>query len=137
MLTEDEREYRAVRRPAAGATVDDQLAARSLLPTKTDIRAGSTFNRTILGDVSATLNTEVEHQEGRALIGLGDTLLRRSAVTRRSDSAHAGFGLNGTKSGWHWNVTGNADLGHDTTSTVATKRPPRTIARPTTARRGT
>ncbi len=117
MLTEDERNIVLSGDPPAGATVDDQLAARSLLPSKTDIRAGSTFNRTILGDVSATLNTEVEHQEGRALIGLGDTLLAPLGRDTSSDSAHAGFGLNGTKSGWHWNVTGNADIGHDTTST--------------------
>jgi len=41
------------------------LAARSLIPSRRDIRGSATINRKILGDVSATLNTELEHNEGR------------------------------------------------------------------------
>ena len=72
ILTESERNI-DIAQPQSG-TVEDALAARSLLPSKRDIRASSTINRQVLGDVSGTLNTELEHTDGRALIGLGDTL---------------------------------------------------------------
>ena len=106
-----------VPQPPASGTTQDELAARSLLPSKRDIRGAATFNRTILGDVSATLNTEIEHNEGRSLIGLGDTSALVLGRNTRADTAHAGIGLNGTKADWHWTVTGNADLEHDVTST--------------------
>jgi hypothetical protein len=116
MLTEKERNI-LLEEPPAGGTIDDELAARSLLPTKRDIRASGTFNRQVFGDVSATLNTEVEHTEGRALIGLGETLLTPLARNTSSDTAHAGLALNGTKSNWRWTLTSNADLERDLTST--------------------
>ena len=86
-------------------------------PSKRDIRAGGVFNRTVFGDVSGTLNTEVEHTDGRALIGLGDTLLQALARNTSTDTAHAGLTLNGVKANWHWTLTGNADLAHTITST--------------------
>src|SRR6185503_2313132 len=76
-----------------------------------------TFNREIFGDVSATLNTEVEHSDGRALIGLGDTLLEALARNTSTDTAHAGLTMNGTKSDWRWTLTSNADLQRDVTGT--------------------
>jgi hypothetical protein len=115
MLTEAERDI--LINPPASGTVEDALAARSLLGTKRDIRASGTFNRQIFGDVSATLNTEVEHTEGRSLIGLGETLLLPLARETSSDSAHAGGVLNGMKGQWRWTLTGNADLDRSRTST--------------------
>jgi len=73
MLKESERDIVLDQRPPAGATEAEELAARSLIGTKGDLRASGTFNRTVFGDVSGTLNTEVEHTDGRSLIGLGDT----------------------------------------------------------------
>ena len=65
----------------------------------------------IFGDVSATLNAELEHSEGRSLIGLGHELLvplaRNTSQRQRACSA---FALNGDKGKWRWTVTGNADL---------------------------
>ncbi|HET7604512.1 MAG TPA: TonB-dependent receptor [Sphingomicrobium sp.] len=116
MLTEAERNILIAQPPESG-TAEEALAARSLLGTKRDIRASGTFNRNILGDVSATLNTEAEHSEGRALIGLGETLLLPLARNTSSDSVHAGLALNGTKSEWRWTLTGNGDLGRDVTGT--------------------
>jgi hypothetical protein len=118
MLRESERDILFSRAPAEGATTADELAARSLLPTKRDLRASGTFNRQILGDVSATLNTEVEHTDSRALIGLGDTLLQALARNTSSDMAHAGVAMNGTKDNWRWTLTGNGDLERDVTSTA-------------------
>src|SRR4029079_9255046 len=117
MLTEAERNIIPSEDPPAGATIDDVLAARSLAGSKRDVRAGGVFNRTVFGDVSGTLNTEVEHTDGRALIALGDTLLQAPGRNTSTDTAHAGATLNGTKSNWHWTVTSNADLERDVTST--------------------
>ena len=71
----------------------------------------------MFGNVSGTLNTELEHIEGRGLIGLGDILLEPLARNTSSDSAHAGVTLNWDKAQWHWNVVGNADWDRDLTRT--------------------
>ncbi len=116
MLTEAERDI-ILGEPSPTGDPQDALAARSLIGTKRDVRGSATFNRQILGDVSATLNTELEHQEGRSLIGLGETLLEPLARNMSTDSAHAGISLNGDKSNWRWTVTGNADLDRSITGT--------------------
>ena len=117
MLTENERNIIITEPPPQGATTADELAARSLLPSKRDIRASGVFNRQIFGDVSATLNTELEHTDGRALIGLGDTLLQALARNTSANTAHAGLTMNGTKSNWRWTLTSNGDLERDFTGT--------------------
>ena len=117
LLRESERNVCLAQPCTTDATTDQQLAARSLLPSKRDIRASGTFNRNILGDVSATLNTEVEHVDGRALIGFGDTLLEALQRNTSTDTAHAGLTMNGVKSNWRWTLTSNADLERDTTGT--------------------
>lgn len=89
-------------------------AARSLLGGRRQLRGTATVNRTIFGNVSATANAELEHSTGRSLLGIGDTLLQTLGRETRSDSAHAGFALNGTKAKWRWTVTGNADLSRGT-----------------------
>ncbi|HEX8938506.1 MAG TPA: TonB-dependent receptor [Sphingomicrobium sp.] len=117
MLTEAERDIAPEQVPT-GATAQQALAARSLVGTKRDIRGSATFNRQILGNVSATLNTELEHVEGRSLIGLNPSLLEPLARNSSTDSAHAGLVLNGTtKSQWRWTVTSNADLDSSLTHT--------------------
>jgi hypothetical protein len=116
MLTEDERNIILSDPPATG-TIDQALAARSLIGTKRDLRGSATINRKIFGDVSATFNGELEHQEGRSLIGLGETLVEPLARNTSSNSAHAGMALNGTKKDWLWTLTGNADLDRSVTRT--------------------
>ena len=130
ILTENERDIRID--PPAFGTVDQNLAARSLLGSRGDARLSATVNRQVFGDVSGTLNTEVEHVEGRSLIGLGETLLEPLARNTRTDTAHAGVTLNGTKSDWHWALTSNADLERDITNTDRDDAP-RDRARTTTA----
>jgi hypothetical protein len=114
LLSEAERNI-LITAPTSGTT-DQELAARSLLPSKRDVRLSGTTNRQI-GTVSATLNTEVEHQDGRSLVGLGDTLLLPLARNTSTDTSHVGVALNGTKSDWRWTITGNADVEQDTTRT--------------------
>jgi len=111
MLTENERsiilsDLSPMSDPATAA------AARSLIGTKRDVRGSATLNRLVFGDVSATLNAELEHNEGRSLLGLGDILLAPLARNTKSDTAHAGIALNGTKAEWRWTLTGNGDLAH-------------------------
>ena len=115
MLTESERDVLLHQPPLA--TDPEQLAARSLVGTKRDIRGSAIFNRQVLGDVSATLNTELEHDEGRSLIGLDNTLQSPLGRDTTTDTAHAGLTLNGNKAQWRWNVTGNADWDHSVTGT--------------------
>ena len=117
LLRESQRDILLGGSPPDGATTSDELEARSLLPSKRDVRASGTFNREVLGDVSATLNTEVEHVDGRALIGLGDTLLEALQRNTSTDTAHAGLTMTGMKLDWHWTLTSNADLARDFTGT--------------------
>ncbi|MEO7564110.1 MAG: TonB-dependent receptor [Sphingomicrobium sp.] len=91
--------------------------ARSLIGSRRLVRGSATVNRTILSDVSATLNAELEHVEGRSLLGLGQSVLEVLGRDTRSDNAHAGLALNGDKSGWRWSLTGNADLERSKTGT--------------------
>jgi hypothetical protein len=117
LLRESQRNILITQQPPAGETTSDELAARSLFPSKRDVRASGTFNRQILGDVSATLNTEVEHIDGLSLIGLGNTVLEALRRNTSTDTAHAGVTMNGVKSNWRWTLTSNADLERDTTGT--------------------
>ena len=105
MLTENERDI------VGGSS------ARSLVGQRGDVRGSVTVNRQILGNVSATLNTEQEHVSGKSLIGLGENTLDVLARRTDSDTAHAGVTLNWDKAQWRWNVTGNADWERDITRT--------------------
>lgn len=110
MLTEDERNIILDQVPTNG-TQQQALAARSLVGTNRDIRASTTINRQLSTLVSGTLNGELEHTEGRSLIGLNPSLLEPLARNNSTDSAHLGLVVNGTtKSQWRWSVTGNGDL---------------------------
>ena len=109
-LTEDEREIAL----DDDATVDER-PFRTLLGSSRLLRGGATVNRTILGNVGATVNAEVEHNEGRSLLGLSDFALNGLVRETNSDSAHVGFALNGNRGKWRWSATGNGDVGHSET----------------------
>lgn len=111
-LTEAERDVVA-QDPAAA----DERAARTLVGSRRLLRATTTANRTVLGGVSATLNTELEHSEGRSLLGLSDAALEPLARTTDSDSAHLGLSLNGGRGKWRWSLTGNGDVAQAVTYT--------------------
>jgi hypothetical protein len=100
----------------------DPRDARTLIGTKRDVRATITHNRPI-GDLSATINGELEHVDGRSLLGfplLGDdpvpAVLDARVRDSSTDSAHAGIALNWDKSDWRYSVTGNTDLSRSVTS---------------------
>lgn len=110
-LTEDERLIQA----ESEAALDAQ-SARTLVGSRRKAGLTATHNRTI-GAIAATGNLELEHVAGRSLIGLGETLARPLARDTASNSAHGGFVVNGSASGWRWSVTGNADLSSRVTRT--------------------
>ena len=95
-LTENERDIR-LEDPDA----PDDRSARTLVSEKKDLRGSTTINRTILTDVGATLNAELEHTEGRSLFGLSDVALESLVRNTSSNSAHLGFTLNADKGKWH------------------------------------
>lgn len=114
MLKESERDIRLEQPLDPGAP--DPRDARSLIGAKTDLRGSVTANRQ-LGTVGATGNFELEHTDGKSLIGLGDTLLEPLARNTSNDTAHGGVVLEGNVSNWNWSVTGNADAAHSITNT--------------------
>jgi hypothetical protein len=115
ILTESERNV--------AQSVEDQdradatAAATSLLPSQFKARGTGTINRTILSDVSASFNGEVEHDSGHSLTGLSDQLVSKLDRNTTSDSLHAGTVLNWDKSQWRYSVTGNVDWDRDVTDT--------------------
>jgi hypothetical protein len=116
MLTEAERNILLTDTSTSGSgsnagTPEQQLAARSLIGTKRDVRASTTINRQVFGTASGTLNAEVEHNDGLSYLGLNPSLLDPRARNNSTNTAHLGGTLNGqTKSQWRWNVTSNLDL---------------------------
>jgi len=124
MLTEAERNI-ALQQPSNTSDSTEQqreLNARSLIGAKRDVRAAAVVNRTILGDVAATVNTEVEHINGQSLFGLSDfdaSVLNRNTAT---DTAHLAAVLNwGTN--WRWSSTSNADYSQNITDSDSRTSP--------------
>src|SRR5688572_20407012 len=66
-LTEAERDI--LLQPVPGRPDLDPREARTLVGSRRLLRETITHNRTILGNVSATINGELEHVEGRSLLG--------------------------------------------------------------------
>ena len=109
-LTEDERDI------DQDSTPDDR-SARTLTGSRKLLRGSTTVNRTIFTDVSATINAEAEHNEGRSLIGLSTFSLDPLVRNSDNNSAHIGVALNGDKGKWRWSATGNGDIANSETRT--------------------
>ena len=109
-LTENERDIRL-----EDTSSPDERSARTLIGSKQLLRGAATVNRTIWNDVGATLNAEVEHNQGRSLFGLSDFALDPLVRNTSTDSAHLGLALNGNKGKWRWSATGNGDVGRSLT----------------------
>ena len=102
----------------------DEREARTLVGSRSLLRGTLTHNRTLFGDVSATLNGELEHSKGRSLLGFPSFddetpiagILDARVRNTTTDSAHAGLALNGDKGRWRWSLTGNGDVVRSLTS---------------------
>lgn len=112
-LTEDERDIAG---PAAGTP--DPRPFRTLLGARQLARVGGTVNRTILGDVSATFDGQIEGSDARSLLG-PSRVDPGTALERDSDalSGRLGVALNGDRGRWRWSMTGAYDVARSLTFT--------------------
>ncbi len=105
---------------------------RTLEPLSNTLTLNTIYNRSIFGNVSATINGRYQYVDSQSLLGLptatldipagnpfdpaGETILRefdvgyplqRDSVTQ---TGHIGLTLNGDVSPWRWSFTSNYDL---------------------------
>ena len=102
--------------PTAGSA--DPREFRTLIGSRRLGRVGGTVNRTLFGDVSSTLDGQIEASEGRSL--LGPSLIDVGEPLRRdtdSLSGRLGVALNGQKDKWRWSLTGAYDIARAVTLT--------------------
>jgi hypothetical protein len=105
-----------------GTDAIDPRPFRTLVGARQDVRLSGTVNRTILGDVSATINGEVERETGKSRFGVpGGTLLDGDAeivrafpgdpLTRenKTEAARLGGALNTQRGKWRLSSTANAE----------------------------
>lgn len=109
-LTESERDI-----ALSDPTAPDDRSARTLIGSKKLIRASSTLNKSVFGNVSATVNAEVQYDDGRSLFGLSDAALNPLVRDTSNETGHLGFVLNGNKGKWRWSSTGNGDIARSET----------------------
>jgi hypothetical protein len=129
-LFEDERDIALQPVPSQPEEVDPR-PFRTLVGSNSDYRLTATHNRTILGDVSATVNAEAEKANGKSRVGVptgtldddGTEILRafpeEGPLTRDLDSEalRAGTALNWQEGKWRLSSTGNAEFTHNLTKT--------------------
>ncbi|WP_205480018.1 TonB-dependent receptor [Sphingomonas arenae] len=104
-LTEAERDIRL-----ADDTLVDDRRFRTLVGAREQYRLGGTVNRTILGDVSATVDGRVERVTGRSLFGADLTGLDPLERNTTTDSGRLGFALNGNRDRWRWSADGGYEV---------------------------
>ena len=93
----------------------DQRPFRSLLPESDRLSLNGTLNRSIFGNVSATVNGRIEDTVTRSRFGAltpDDPLSRREALR----TTHLGAVLSGDLLPWRWSWTANADRTRDRTT---------------------
>jgi hypothetical protein len=116
---------------APEAEAVDPRSFRTLVAPRSNFRLSGTHNRTILGDVSATINLEAEREASKARFGVpsgmledGDDSIVRAfpddaPLTRasRTESFRLGAALNTQRGKWRLSSTGNAEFNHSITRT--------------------
>ena len=115
-LSENERDI--VLQPTANGV--DPRPFRTLTGGRGDVRLSGTANRTILGDVSATINGEVERETGSSRFGVptdtlvGDVIdpLARDSTT---EAVRLGGALNAQRGKWRLSSTANAEIARSIT----------------------
>lgn len=126
---------------AGGVNVTDLSPYRTLRPATDTLSLNAVYNRTIFGNVAATVNGTLSYSDNDSAQGLararlslpaanpyspfaGDTALYRYlseggalGQNSRSIDGHLGLAFNGGLSGWQWSLTGNYDRSHSRTRT--------------------
>ncbi|WP_129790578.1 TonB-dependent siderophore receptor [Sphingosinicella sp. CPCC 101087] len=90
---------------------------RTLLSASDSAELGATYNRTILGNVSATLSAELEGEDTLAALGRAEDGSQRLLRNRRSRTGDIGYALNGDLAGWNWSLDGGYERIWSTTLT--------------------
>ncbi|MGZ8361062.1 MAG: TonB-dependent receptor, partial [Allosphingosinicella sp.] len=90
---------------------------RTLLSGSDAAKLGATYNRTILGNVSATLTGEIEGENSEAALGRALDGSQRLLRDRRSRTGTLGYALNGDAGDWRWSLDGGYDRSWSTTLT--------------------
>lgn len=88
---------------------------RTLVAASDRAKLNATYNRMILGDVSATLSGEFEAQD--SLAGLGSDGASRLLRDRSQRDASLNYALNGDVTGFRWALTGGYERNQATTLT--------------------
>jgi hypothetical protein len=129
-LYEDERDL--LLQPVAPNTdAVDPRAFRTLVAPRSDLRLSGTHNRTILGDMSATVNLEAERETSRSRFGVPTGTLDDGGIdivrafpedapltrTSQADSLRLGTALNTQRGKWRLSSTSNAEFSHSVTRT--------------------
>ena len=109
-ITEAERDI-----DLAEPVTPDPRDQRTLVGQARNARVTGTINRTILGDVGATLTAEAGRSTGRSRFGLDSLTFDTLERTSSSDSAALGLALNTSRGKWHLSSTGNAEFVHGIT----------------------
>jgi hypothetical protein len=128
-LYESERDL-ALQPVAPETDAVDPRPFRTLVGARQDVRLSGTMNRTILDDVSATVNGEVERETSKSRFGVpsgtlddGGTEIVRAfpgaPLTRedKTESARLGGALNTQRGKWRLSSTANAEYSRSTGST--------------------
>lgn len=107
-LLESERDV--ISRPLNGQTTD-QTPYRTLIAPSQQLTVNGVYSQNLSSKISASLNARLELDQRQALLGLDNqNLLSRDT---KSQTAHAGFSLNGDglpwSNDWRWSLTGNYD----------------------------
>ena len=126
-LYENERDLKL---QPVGTDAIDPRPFRTLVGARQDVRLSGTVNRTILGDVSATVNGEVERETSKSRFGVpngtlldGETEIVRAfpgdPLTRenKTESARLGGALNTQRGKWRLSSTANAEYSRSTSRT--------------------
>jgi hypothetical protein len=104
-LLETQRDI-ALQPVSIGGLSVDPRPYRTLVPERTQLRIGGTVNRSILDDVSATLDARLERVTGASLFGPDATGLAALNRDTTTESGRLGFALNGDVSRWRWSTDG-------------------------------
>ena len=90
---------------------------RMLLSGSDALKLNGAYNRTILGNVSATINGELEGENTQGALGRARDGMQRQLRDRRTRNATLNYALNGDLSQWRWSLDGGYVRNQSTTLT--------------------
>ncbi|MDB5699218.1 MAG: TonB-dependent receptor [Alphaproteobacteria bacterium] len=90
---------------------------RTLLAASDSAKLNATYNRTLFGNISATLSGELEGQDSLASLGRTDDGSRRLLRDSKTRTGSINYALTGERSGWQWSLTGGYVRDWSTTTT--------------------